>query len=271
VSRARLGAGARTTVGNLSAGGGSPEEDWRQKSRNMIIRPGDGTPQGERLRRAMADSRWREAEYGGYDLVFGPVAIEEIVRVINPAALGLEAVSDRRFAARHGDFIKILRVTAFKGSSCGLEWGVSLPYVPLTLNRPFRYGRTLKSARLSLRWGSFRDSTALHARYIGTSHGTRAVRDDADEVWRVSRQAALAFWSQTCDLQGVLRTAVQQMSEPGARNFLPCAAAVAALTAARLGAERRARELADAAPAHGDEGESLTELIGEQLSLSAEP
>ncbi len=63
----------------------------------------------------------------GYDPVFGEAAIREIARVIGPAELGLEPVSDRRFAARHGDFIKILEIASFKGASYALLWGVSLP------------------------------------------------------------------------------------------------------------------------------------------------
>lgn len=68
--------------------------------------------------------------------------------------MGLAPVTDRRFAAPHGDFIRILEITAFKGASYALQWGVNVPFVPLALKRPFWYGRTLKSARPSLRWGS---------------------------------------------------------------------------------------------------------------------
>jgi len=132
-----------------------------------IIRAGDGSPEGEQLQQAEEKERRRTKTYGGHDFVFGQAAIREIVRVIGPAALGLEPVSDRRFAARNGDFIKILEIAAFKGASYAPRWGVSLPYVPLALKRPLRYGRTLKSARLSLWWDTNRDTgSPQHGRYI---------------------------------------------------------------------------------------------------------
>lgn len=189
--------------------------------------------------------------------------------MINPAELGLEPVSDRRFVAKHGDFFKVLEIAAFKGASYGLRWGVSLPYVPLALKRPLRYGRTLKSARLSLWWDTNRDADSRkRARYIGTFHGIRAVHADTQEIWRTSGPAALAFWTKTGDLPGVLQTAIHQANAPGSRFWLPNAGVVAALTAARLGDEQQARQLAREAPADERETGLLAELIGQQLSLS---
>ena len=228
----------------------------------------DGGPEGGRFGRQRIGAKAGKA-YGGYDFVFGQAAIGEIVRVIDPAALGLEPVSDRRFAARNGDFIKILEIVAFKGASYAPRWGVSLPYVPLALKRPLRYGRTLKSARLSLWWDTTRGmGSPQHARYIGTFHGIRAVHDDTDALWRASRQAVVDFWSKTSDLPGVLLTAIHQMNAPDSRFWLPNAGVVAALTAARLGDEPQARQLAGHAPTQDDERELLAELIGQQLSLA---
>jgi hypothetical protein len=65
----------------------------------------------------------------------------------------------------------------------------------------------------------------------------------------------------------VLQTAIRQMNAPDSRFWLPNAGVVAALTAARLGDEPQARQLADEAPTQDDEKELLTELIGQQPSL----
>jgi len=234
-----------------------------------ITRAGDGSPEGERLQEAEERERRRTETYGGYDFVFGKTAIAEIVRVIDPQALGVEPVSDRRFAARHGDFIKILEIAAFKGASYAPRWGVSLPYVPLALKKPLRYGRTLKSARLSLWWDTNRDTRLpQHARTIDSFHGIRAVRDDTSVLWLSSRQAVLDFWSETSDLAGVLQTAIRQKNAPDSPLWLPNAGVVAALTAARLGDEPQALRFAREAPTRDNEGELLTDLIRLQLSLA---
>ena len=234
-----------------------------------IIRAGDGSPEGERLQQAEERERRRNDTYGGYDFVFGKTAIAEIARVIDPPALGFEPVSDRRFAARHGDFIKILEIAAFKGASYAPRWGVSLPYVPLALKKPLRYGRTLKSARLSLWWDTNRDTgLPQHARTIGTFHGIRAVRDDTSVLWRSGRQAAHDFWNGTSDLAGVLQVAIHQSNAPDSPLWLPNAGVVATLTAARLGDEPLALRFAREAPTRDSEGELLADLIRQQLSLT---
>ncbi len=141
-----------------------------------VIQPGDGTPEGDGLARALERERERGALYGAYDFVMGAVAIAEICRVLDPVTLGLQPVSDRRFAAPHGDFVRLLEVAAFKGASYAIQWGVSLPYVPLALKRPPRYARTLKSARMSLWLGNDRapaEPGHERARFIGTFHGAR--------------------------------------------------------------------------------------------------
>lgn len=209
-------------------------------------------------------SRWETS--AELDPVFGVSAIEEIVQVIDPQALGLEPVSDRKFAAKHGDGFRILEIPAFKGAAYGLRWGVGLPYVPLAWKRPLRFGRTLKSSRLSLWWGSDRDDSAPHhPRYIGTFHGMRAVRDDTAEIWDNSKRAVLAFWDETVDLPGVLTSAMHQLSLPSSEFYVPNAGVVAALTAARLGDESRARQLASQAPTYDDETELVRELIAQYL------
>ena len=209
-------------------------------------------------------SRWQTS--AELDPVFGPSAIEEIVQVIDPPAMGLEAVSDRKFVAKHGDGFKILEIPAFKGLSYGLRWGVGLPYVPIAWKRPLRFGRTLKSSRLSLWWGNDRDDSApYHLRYIGTFHSMRGVRDDTAEIWAYCKQAVLAFWDETADLTGVLTSALHQFSLPDSKFYVPNAGVVAALTAARLGDESRARQLASEAPTYDDEEELLRELIHQYL------
>jgi hypothetical protein len=231
-----------------------------------ITQIGDDDPEG--APRPQADerrkSRWETS--AELDPVFGLSAIEEIVQVIDPQALGLEPVSDRKFVAKHGHGFRILEIPAFKGAAYGLRWGVGLPYVPLAWKRPLRFGRTLKSSRLSLGWGSDRDDGAPHRlRYIGTFHGMRAVRDDTVEIWDYSKQAVLAFWHETVDLPGVLTSAMHQYSLPSSKFYVPNAGVVAALTAARLGDESGARQLASEAPTYDHETELLRELIDQYL------
>jgi hypothetical protein len=189
------------------------------------------------------------------------------VQVVDPQVLGLEPVSDRKFVAKHGDGFRILEIPAFKGLSYGLHWGVGLPYVPLAWKSPLRFGRTLKSSRLSLWWGSDRDDNApFHLRYIDTFQGLEAVRDNAAEIWDYSKQAVYAFWDATFDLTGVLTTAMHQHSLPSSKGYAPNAGVVAALTAARLGDESRARQLASDAPTYDEnETELLSELIDQYL------
>lgn len=76
-------------------------------------------------------------------------------------------------------------------------------------------------------------------------------------MWQAHRDAAHAFWGGTEDLEGVLRTAVQQAGTRDARMYLTFAAAVAALTAARLGDEQQARQLAAGSPVRGEEAALL--------------
>jgi len=238
-----------------------------------IIRAEDGSPEGQRLELALDYHRRRTTMYGGYDPVMGAAAIGEVSKVIDPESLGLQAVSDRRFAAARGEFTKIVEIAAMKGASYVLRWGLSLPYVPLGLKRPVRYGRTVKSARLSLWWGSHRDPVMPipeHAGYIGTLHGVRGVHDDAVQVWRASRPAAFKFWDRTRDLTGVLEIATELMNAPGGTTWgTPLAGAVAALTAARLGREQHAHQLAAATPLHGDQPALLTALIDQQLGAAS--
>ncbi len=127
-----------------------------------------------------------------------------------------------------------------------------------------RYGRTLKSARLSLWWGSHRDQDPPGAErrgYISTFHGLACVRDDARRVWDASRPAAVRFWERADDLAGVLAVAAELTDAPGAANWLPLPGGVAALTAARMGLAQRARTLAAATPLSGDEAAILDDLI----------
>jgi hypothetical protein len=116
---------------------------------------------------------------------------------------------------------------------------VSLPYVPQGQKKPLRYGRTLKSARLSLRWGSHRNEAVPgpeRSGYIDTLHGVRCVRDEAVATWQANCAAATEFWDRTRDLPGVLAMAKELMHAPGGQNWgTPPPGAVAALTAARFG------------------------------------
>ena len=89
----------------------------------------------------------------------------------------------------------------------------------------------------------------------------RGVRDDTAEIWASCKQAVLAFWDETADLTGVLTSALHQFSLPDSTFYVPNAGVVAALTAARLGDESRARQLASEAPTYDDEEELLRELI----------
>jgi hypothetical protein len=238
-----------------------------------IIRAGDGSPEGQRLQRAQELGRQKLARYDGFDVVPAAAALEEIARVIDPSSLGLQPIGDRRFAAPHSDFIRMVEVAAMKGAQYVIRWGVSLPYVPQGLKRPLRYGRTLKSARLNLWWGSHRDQVIPgpeRSGFIDTFHGVRCVHDDALAVWESSRAAATMFWARTRELPGVLRVATELMSAPGGQNWgTPLAGAVAALTAARLGRAQQAREYAAVTPLYDEEEqEILADLIDKQLVAS---
>ena len=228
------------------------------------IRAGDGSPEGEALRLAQERHRQRAARYGVYDRVPAAAALAEIARVIDPGRLGLNRLGDRRFAVDHDEFIRMVEVAASKGAEYVIRWGVCLPYVPLALKRPVRYGRTPKSARLSLWWGSDRDQEWPNPErrgYIGTFHGPACVRDDARRVWQASRPAAARFWECTSDLAGVLAVAAELMDAPGAANWLPLPGGVAALTAARMGRQEQARRFAAATPLSADEAAILNDLI----------
>jgi hypothetical protein len=238
-----------------------------------IIRAGDGSPEGQRWQRVQELERQKRARYGGYDIVPAAAALEEIAQVIDPSSLGLQPIGDRRFAAPHGDFIRMVEVAAMKGAQYVIRWGVSLPYVPDGLKRPLRYGRTLKSARLNLWWGSHRGQEIPDPErfgFIGTFYGAGCVHDDAVAVWQFSRAAATSFWDRTRELPGVLTVATELMSAPGGQNWgTPLAGAVAALTAARLGLEKQAREFAAATPLRDEEAQIvLADLIDKQLAAS---
>lgn len=161
---------------------------------------------------------------GGYDIVRAATALMEIAEVIDPASLGLEQVGDRRFVGAHGEFMRAVEVAAMKGATYVIRWGVSLPYVPLGLKRPLRYGRTVKSAQLSLWWGSHRDEDVPGpdaTGYIDTFHGVRYVHDEAETVWRSNYPRVLEFWDETSDLPGVMNVATGLMNAPGATNWAP--------------------------------------------------
>jgi len=88
-----------------------------------IIRAGDGSPEGEHLRLAQERHRRRAARYGGYDFVPAAAALAEITRVIDPGRLGLSRFGDRRFAADHDGFIRMVEVAAMKGAEYLIRWG----------------------------------------------------------------------------------------------------------------------------------------------------
>jgi hypothetical protein len=237
-----------------------------------LVRAGDGSADGEWLKRGQALHRRRWAKYGGYDKVPTAAALAEIACVIDAQSLGLQVVGDRRFVGPHGDHLRIVEVVAMKGAEYAIRWGLCLPYVPLSLNKPVRYGRTLKSARANLWWASDRGESAggpERRGYIDTFMGLKCVHDDAEIVWRASRSAAITFWNRTENLSGVLDLAKELMTAAGAdSSSQPPVGAVAALTAARMGLRAEAGVLATATRLRPDERELLSELIEEQLLWS---
>jgi hypothetical protein len=122
---------------------------------------GEGAPDAEDEAVIVAYQRWQR-KYG--DEESDPLAAADVYRLLEeitqPAELGLAPIRRGLFGRQvNADVIQLLRFSAYKGYSYGVEWGVSLSFVPHDFERTVRrvrFHRTLKSAQFDL-WESATD------------------------------------------------------------------------------------------------------------------
>jgi hypothetical protein len=194
-----------------------------------------------------AHDRWRQ-KYG--DEEWSPIPADDVYElleeIVQPREFGLERVRRGSFAGQvDADIIRVLRVAPYKGYSYGLEWGVSLAFVPHEFERRVRFHRTLKSAALDLfedaveelgrRGGDERDGS------IPAGYGAEVFRRDATQLWRLVRPRVEEWWGSTTTVARVLaRARAQKTAQPVPRHW-PEPALVEAFALARLGRDEEAR------------------------------
>lgn len=167
--------------------------------------------------------------------------------VVAPPGFGL--LKGGTLAQRIDDNVTHLIVLGhYKGGMYGLQWGVSLTFVPHTWENDLRWHRTPKSARFDL-WEhlfDLPDSLNLAKQPLNSSipsslHGPKLFENNLRREWESLRSTIAAWLEQVRDTSGVLARSSEQMKRKwtGPHHWPP-PSLVHAFTLARVGRSREA-------------------------------
>jgi hypothetical protein len=185
---------------------------------------GEGAPDAEDQAVIAAYQRWQR-KYGNEE--WAPLPADDVYQLLEeitqPAELGLAPIRRGLFGRQiNEDIIQLLRFSAYKGYSYGVEWGVSLSFVPHDFERTMRrvrFHRTLKSAQFDL-WESAADEFKRRGGdeldgFIPAGYGADVFGGDGTAAWEVGRPRVEEWFASTATVDGVLARAREQMVLPG--------------------------------------------------------
>lgn len=141
------------------------------------------------------------------------------------------------------EIIHLINLAAYKGAIYGIQWGVSLNYVPHRWENELRWHRSIKSSvfDLSDEFNHMPDKRHLveslpFDSFPSRSHGLEIFEKNLKREWEEVRPVLRAWLDQASSLQGVLSRAEEQMKRawPGPHHWPP-PSLVHVFTLARLG------------------------------------
>jgi len=146
------------------------------------------------------------------------------------------------------EIIHLIKLTAYKGAIYGLQWGVSLTYVPHRWENELRWHRSFKSAVFDL--SDELNDMPEHRHLVellqvdcfpSALHGPKLFEKNLKREWEEVRPILTGWLDRANHLQGVLLRAEEQMQRawPGPHHWPP-PSLVHAFTLARLGRAQQA-------------------------------
>src|SRR5215813_1028850 len=204
---------------------------------------------------AVSETRFRVAELIGsamrQDSYWNVVPAEEIYRIFKRIIIapGFQLISKGMLAKQVNDeIIHLIKLTAYKGAIYGLQWGVSLTYVPQRWENELRWHRSFTSAVFDL--SDELNDMPEHRHLVeflqfdcfpSALHGPKLFEKNLKRDWEEVRPILTGWLDRANHLQGVLLRAEEQMQRawPGPHHWPP-PSLVHAFTLARLGRAQQA-------------------------------
>jgi len=145
-----------------------------------------------------------------------------IAAVADPllVAAGFCAGARRRWVRSFPPVRHVFELASMKGATLAPRWGVSLDFVPHVKGNALAWHRTDKSAILDLAYDPIDFEPDAERRWgLGTMHGAKELRRDAERVLPMAIERALSWLADARELPSVLARAewLRTTDRPGNR------------------------------------------------------